>query len=204
MPSSDRMETDWSQADDFDLVRAIQQNNLNAFTALVERYQRSLINFFYQHSWDRQVAEDCAQEVFLKMFTRLDSYEPKAKFTTFLFRVARNLWIDKLRAARSRPVRASLDAPIGSEDGYSLQEQVASVAEGPVEELEKDERRKSLRRAVDRLSEEQKMVVLLSEFQGLKYQEIGEILEIPVGTVKSRMHTAVERLREILEENEMR
>ena len=72
-----------------------------------------------------------------------------------------------------------------------------------MEELEKDERRKSLRRAVDRLSEEQKLVVLLSEFQGLKYQEIGEILEIPVGTVKSRMHTAVERLREILEENEM-
>ncbi len=203
MPSSERARTDWSQADDFELVRGIQQNSLEAFTALVGRYQRSLINFFYQHSWDRQMAEDCAQEVFLKLYTRLDSYEPQAKFTTFLFRVAHNLWIDKLRASRSRPVRASLDAPVGTEEGSHLRDHIASAAESPVEGLESEERRDSLRKAVDRLPEEQKQVVLLSEFQGMKYQEIGEILGIPVGTVKSRMHTAVERLREILQQDEM-
>ena len=203
MSSSESMGTDWSQADDFELVRGIQQNNLEAFTALVERYQRSLINFFYHNSWDRQMAEDCAQEVFLKLYNRLDSYEPQAKFTTFLFRVARNLWIDKLRARRSRPVKASLDAPIGVEDGNVLQDRIASGAESPVEELEKEETKMSLRRAVDRLPEEQKLVVLLSEFQGMKYRDIGDILGIPVGTVKSRMHTAVERLREILEKDEM-
>ena len=203
MPSSERAVTDWSQMGDFELIRAIQQKDLNAFTALVGRYERSLINFFYHHSWDRQMAEDCAQEVFLKLYTRLDSYEPKAKFTTFLFRVARNLWIDKIRAARSRPVRASLDAPLGPDEGGFLQDRISSGEQGPAEEMEDKERRNSLRRAVDRLPEEQKMVVLFSEFQGMKYREIGEILGIPVGTVKSRMHTAVERLREILEQDEM-
>ena len=204
MPSSERTGTDWSRASDFELVRAIQQNNLDAFTALVERYERSLINFFHQHSWDRQMAEDCAQEVFLKMYTRLDSYEPQAKFTTFLFRVARNLWIDKLRAKRSRPVKASLDAPVGTEEGNVLGDHLSSGLESPVEELEKEEERIALRRAVDRLPEEQKLVVLLSEFQGMKYLEIGNILGIPVGTVKSRMHTAVDRLREMFENDDMR
>src|SRR5262245_10952709 len=187
----------WSQKDDAALLAAIQDGELGAFTALVARHQRSLINFFYHLCWDRQGAEDCAQEVFLRVYSHLDTYEPQAKFTTFLFRIARNLWIDRMRSAAVHGKPLSLEAQAGGE-GRSLQERVASRVQSPVEILAREEQQESLRRAIDQLPDEQKAVVILSEIQGMKYQDIGEILGVPVGTVKSRMHTAMERLKDLL------
>ena len=163
--------------DDAALLLALKDGNFAAFSELVDRHQRSLINFFYHLCWDRQAAEDCAQEVFLRVYSHLDRYEPQAKFTTFLFKIARNLWIDRVR---------------------SLGERVPARSLGPVEILAKEEQQAALQRAIDQLPEEQKAVVILSEIQGLKYQDISAILEVPVGTVKSRMHTAMERLKELL------
>jgi len=184
---------------DTELIAAFKKGSLPAFTELVERHQRSLINFFYHFSWDRQVAEDCAQDVFVKLHRHLDTYEPQAKFTTFLYRVARNLWIDKLRAGAGDPKPVSLESPVSYGEERTLRDRLPARAATPLEILEKEEAEEAVRRAIDALPEEQKMVVVLSERQGLKYQEIGEILEIPVGTVKSRMHTAVEKLKELLD-----
>jgi len=193
------MAGDWETLDDAALVAALQKGRLPAFTQLVDRHQRSLINFFYHLSWDRQVSEDCAQEVFLRLYSHLASYEPQAKFTTFLFRIARNLWIDRVRAETARGGKpASLDA---GED-RPLRDRVQGGSPTPVELLSRRETQQAMRDAIDRLPEEQKTVVILSEIQGLKYQEIGAILEIPVGTVKSRMHTAMERLKELLTEKD--
>jgi len=188
---------------DAELIAAIQRGDLGAFRALVERHQRALVNFFFHHAWDRQIAEDCAQEVFLRLYNHLGTYEPQAKFTTFLYRVARNLWIDRLRAAAGRPGTLSLESPLKPAQEGTLQDGIRSREEGPVELLEQRETHAALRAAIGLLPEEQRMVVLLAEIEGLKYRQIGEILEIPVGTVKSRMHTAVERLKEILGDHEM-
>ena len=190
--------------DDAALLLALKSGELTAFSALVDRHQRSLINFFYHLCWDRQAAEDCAQEVFLRVYSHRDTYEPQAKFTTFLFRIARNLWIDHVRsiAVHGRP--ASLDSRSVGGEGCSLGERLAARSLGPVEILAREEQQAMLQRAIDQLSEEQKAVVLLSEIQGLKYQDIGAILEVPVGTVKSRMHTAMERLKELLSVAEQR
>jgi len=184
--------------DDAALLRALQNGEFAAFSALVDRHQRSLINFFYHLCWDRQAAEDCAQEVFLRVYSHRDTYEPQAKFTTFLFRIARNLWIDRVRsiAVHGRP--ASLDSRSADGEGRSLGERVASRSLGPVEILAREEQQAALERALDQLPEEQKAVVILSEIQGLKYQDIGAILDVPVGTVKSRMHTAMEKLKDLL------
>ena len=199
------MTGDWDKLDDTALIASIQKGRIQAFTQLVERHQRSLINFFYHLSWDRQVAEDCAQEVFLRLYGHLGSYEPQAKFTTFLYRIARNLWIDRMRAEASRGGRpASLEAVSDSGGDRPLRDRVSSPSPTPVEILAKQETRQALRDAIERLPEEQKTVLILSEMQGLKYQEIGAILEIPVGTVKSRMHTAMERLKELLMDRENR
>jgi RNA polymerase sigma-70 factor (ECF subfamily) len=184
--------------DDAALLLALQNGELAAFSVLVDRHQRSLINFFYHFSWDRQAAEDCAQEVFLRIYTHRDTYEPQAKFTTFLFRIARNLWIDRVRSIAVHGKAASLDARSDGGEGRSLGECLAARSESPVEILAKEEEQATLRRALDQLPEEQKAVVILSEIQGLKYQDIGAILDIPVGTVKSRMHTAMEKLKELL------
>jgi len=191
------MKNEWSQMDDAGLLASLQAGELGAFNALVARHQRSLINFFYHLCWDRQGAEDCAQEVFLRVYSHLDTYEPQAKFTTFLFRIARNLWIDRMRSAAVHGKPLSLEAPAGG-DGRSLQERVASRVQSPVEILAREEQQDALRRAIDQLPDEQKSVVILSEIQGMKYQDIGEILGVPVGTVKSRMHTAMEKLKDLL------
>ena len=186
------------QRDDAALLLALKGGEFAAFSALVDRHQRSLINFFYHLCWDRQTAEDCAQEVFLRVYAHRDSYEPQAKFTTFLFRIARNLWIDRIRSDAVRGKAASLDRRSDGDEGRSLGERLAARAPGPVEILAREEQQAALRRAIEQLPEEQKAVVILSEIQGLKYQDIGAILDVPVGTVKSRMHTAMEKLKELL------
>ncbi|MBI3858115.1 MAG: sigma-70 family RNA polymerase sigma factor [Planctomycetes bacterium] len=193
------MKDDWSQKDDAALLAAVKEGELGAFTALVGRHQRSLINFFYHLCWDRQASEDGAQEVFLRIYSHLDSYEPQAKFTTFLFRIARNLWIDRMRTAAVHGKPLSLQSEGGGAgEGRALQDRVASKAASPVDILARREQQDALRRAIDQLPDEQKAVVILSEIQGMKYQDIGEILGVPVGTVKSRMHTAMDKLKDLL------
>lgn len=186
------------QRDDAALLLALKGGEFAAFSALVDRHQRSLINFFYHLCWDRQASEDCAQEVFLRLYSHLDTYEPQAKFTTFFYRIARNLWIDRIRtiAVHGRPL--SLESTGGGRQGPSLQDRVPSRSLGPSELLVRGEQQEALRRAIDRLPEEQKAVVILGEIQGMKYQDISAILDIPVGTVKSRMHTAMEKLKDLL------
>ncbi len=184
--------------DDAALLAALKAGDFAAFTAIVDRHQRSLINFFHHLCWDRQTAEDCAQEVFLRVYSHLDTYEPQAKFTTFLFRIARNLWIDRVRSAAVHGRPASLDARADGGEGRSLGERVASTSPEPSEILAREEQQAALRRAIDQLPEEQKAVVILGEIEGMKYQDIGAILDVPVGTVKSRMHTAMERLKDLL------
>ncbi len=200
------MQGDWDKLDDAALIVAIQKGKLAAFTQIVDRHQRSLINFFYHLSWDRQVSEDCAQEVFLRLYSHLGTYEPQAKFTTFLFRIARNLWIDRMRSEQARGGKpVSLEAPLGFGEERSLRDRLSGPSATPVEILARQETQDALKNAIDRLPEEQKTVLILSEMQGLKYQDISAILDIPVGTVKSRMHTAMERLKEILgDEEEMK
>ena len=184
--------------DDAALLLALKNGEFAAFSELVDRHQRSLINFFYHLCWDRQAAEDSAQEVFLRVYSHLDRYEPAAKFTTFLFRIARNLWIDRVRSMAVHGKPASLDSRSQGGEGRSLGDRVPALSLSPVDILAKEEQQAALQRAIDQLPEEQKAVVILSEIQGLKYQDIGAILDVPVGTVKSRMHTAMERLKELL------
>jgi len=185
-------------ADDAELIASLKAGDLRAFDALYERHHRSLLNFFHRVSWDPQLAEECVQEVFIKFHSHLAAYEPQAKFTTWLYKVAKNLWIDKLRAGAGHPKPASLESAAADGDERSMGDRLPAGTRTPVEILAKRETEEALRRAIDRLPEEQRLVVVLSELQGLKYQEIGEILDIPVGTVKSRMHTAVEKLKEFL------
>jgi RNA polymerase sigma-70 factor (ECF subfamily) len=196
------MQSDWSKLGDAELIAAIQAGKLGAFTQLVDRHQRSLINFFYHLSWDRAASEDCAQEVFLRLYAHLGTYEPQAKFTTFLYRIARNLWIDRVRSAATHGRPVSLESPVGFGEERTLQERVSAGAPTPVEILTRQEAQEALKAAIEQLPEEQRTVLVLSEIQGLKYQEIGAILEIPVGTVKSRMHTAMEKLKEMLADQE--
>ena len=174
----------------------------DAFRRLVERFQRPLINFFFRLTWDRFISEDYAQEVFTRLLGARHNYRPTAKFSTYLFRIAKNYWIDRYRASAIRPKMRSLDAPIRHSEGrpISMLDTVEATGSSAEDMMNSTEIRDRVKKAVGRLPEDLRLVFVLSENQGLKYADIAEVMEIPVGTVKSRMHAAVRRLRGMLKD----
>lgn len=179
-----------------------------AFETLVGRWRKPLLNFFYRLLWDRAAAEDLTQEVFLKVYRRRKEYKPQAKFSTYLYRIGRNCWVDYMRRTKRERKHLSLDTEWegngdeGNEGGKTLRERLASPRSEPRLEAQKEERSEALVEAVGALSEEHREVFILSAVQGLSYDETAKTVGVPVGTVKSRMHHAVKRLRERLKEFE--
>ncbi|MHC4778277.1 MAG: RNA polymerase sigma factor [Planctomycetota bacterium] len=185
---------------DEELMLEAKGGDEGAFTELVSRYERSLISFYFRLGWDRQLAEDCAQEVFLRVFRAKKDYIPRAKFRTYLFRIARNLWIDHIRAKRTKGKVLSLSQSSQiDEEGGALQERIEGDAPPPSAKMRSADLREKIVEAIDFLPEEQKSVFILCEVDGMRYSDVAEVLGIPVGTVKSRMHTAVSKIRARLE-----
>jgi len=187
---------------DSELMLRFRDGDESAFLELESKFRRPLMNFFFRLTWDRYSAEDCAQEVFIRIVRARHRYQPVAKFRTWMFRIAKNYWIDRYRKRSAAPAIRSLDTPIRADQGraITLEDTVEGDSPDPGGELRRREIGTAVKEAVARLPEEQRLVFVLSENQGLRYSEISEVLEIPVGTVKSRMHTAVRRLRELLKD----
>jgi RNA polymerase sigma-70 factor (ECF subfamily) len=186
-----------------DLLDCYRRGDAGAFTHLVEAFQARLVQFFYRLCWDRDRAEDLTQDLFLKLIRSAARYEPQGRLSTYVFRVATNLWIDHYRAQRPQPRLYSLDQP-AHEAAATIAD--ARPAEAPLpEQLAIDaEERARLRAALQQLTEPHRIVFELAVYQQLPYAEIGAILAIPVGTVKSRMHNSVQFLKQTLQRGEFR
>jgi len=179
-----------------ELMLRVGRGDLEAFEALHRRFGRPVLNFFFRLTWDRQLSEDMTQEVFVKLWRAAPRYRPTAKFTTFLFQIAKNHWLNELDRRRRRPSVQSLEA---APDGVpSPRDNVPWSGKDPSADAQDSELRERLRLAVENLSERLRDVYVLAEIRGLKYREISEELGIPVGTVKSRMHHAEKALRAFL------
>jgi len=183
---------------DAELMRRFGEGDDAAFRRLVERHQKPLTGFFWRRCLDRALAEDCVQEVFLRLVRHRGSWRPDAKFTTYLYRIAENHWIDRWRSKKAAPPGASLDAPSDDERDATTAFEASGAL--PFERAGQRELGEKIRRAVLRLTDEQRSVFALAEVRGMRYEDIGRTLGIPVGTVKSRMHAAVTRLRDLLAE----
>jgi RNA polymerase sigma-70 factor (ECF subfamily) len=181
-----------------ELLIAVGRGDERAFEELVKRYQLQLINFFFPLVWDRHTAEDLAQEVFVRLYTGAANYQPTAPFTSYLYRIARNCWIDQHRQTKSRRLERSIEAEDES-TGASLGDVLSMLIEQPEETARKEEFVKGLVGAIDTLPTDHKVVFILSQVEGLRYKQIGDILDIPEGTVKSRMHAALKKIREELQ-----
>ena len=181
---------------DAELMLAFRDGEEAGFEELVQRHRTPLINFCYRIVWDRDLAEDVVQEVFVRIHRHRADYEPRAKFTTYLYRIARNCSVDYLRKSRHQRKDRSLDAE--DEDGRSLYDNVDQRAENPAAGANKEEFADSVIEAIQSLPEEHRIVFILSEVEDMKYAEISEVLDVPVGTIKSRMHNATKKLREKL------
>ncbi len=189
---------------DNELMTRCREGSTDAFETLVDRHKDRLVNFFYGLCNNRARAEDFAQEVFIKIFKNRDSYEPSGKFTSYMFTIAKNHWYDYLRSKESDRNPISLDQPLGSEESdfnlKSLLEHENALE--PHQALTEEEKKELLHRAVEQLPESHRMVIVLSNFEQKPHEEISEILDIPVGTVKSRKYLAIDKLESILQEME--
>ncbi|MCC6149910.1 MAG: sigma-70 family RNA polymerase sigma factor [Planctomycetes bacterium] len=185
-------------ARDLELMRRFQAGDADAFTQLYERHLRGLLNFFFRLCWDASMSEDFAQEVLLRVYKSARNWEPNAKFTTFLYRIARNHWIDHCRLLSTQKEKVSLNADAAGEGELSLIDRLPDDIKPPEDDLDRRELYGAIMKALEQLPEEQRMVFVLSEIEEMKYQEIAEVMDVPVGTIKSRMHTAIAKLQELL------
>ena len=175
-----------------------RDGDMQGFDRFVEAYERRLVQFFYRLCWDLPRAEDMTQNLFLKLLRNAARYRPEGKLSTFVFRVATNLWIDHYRADRPRRRLFAVDqAMLGQGEPLRGRE-----SESPSDRLERDEEKARMRAALEELTEPHRLVFELAVYQEMPYAEIGRVLEIPVGTVKSRMHNSVKALRERLNRDE--
>jgi RNA polymerase sigma-70 factor (ECF subfamily) len=184
------------------LMFAYQRGDVRAFEVLLTRHRRPVYNFILRFVGDKAQGEDLLQEVFLRVIKGADAYQKQAKFTTWLYTIARNLCVDAARRGKHRKAQ-SLDAPMDANerDGATLLEVVADGQQaGPDRQAIGNELHGKLHAAINRLSEEQREVFLMREFLDMPFKDIADVVGCPENTVKSRMRYALEKLREELEE----
>lgn len=167
--------------DDRDLIAGAQRGDRQAFGELVCRHQEGLVGMLYRLYGDPRLAEDAAQEAFVRVWQNLNKYDPQYAFRSWLYRIAANLALDALR--RERP---SVEI-----DSLEIRDEQPS----PEQTAETRQRAAQVRRALAGLSLPLRLVLVLREYQGLSYQEISVALDIPIGTVMSRLNTARTQLK---------
>jgi RNA polymerase sigma-70 factor (ECF subfamily) len=180
---------------DAELVRLVLAQDPDAFGVLVERYRVRLYRFVERYTNDAEDARDVTQEVFLKVHAALDSYDPKYKFSTWLFRIAGNAAIDHLRRRKVRPLPLELPR---DEDGEAKTSDPRETRPDPFEDLSRARLRDALAAAIDRLPDDYRELISLRHYGEMPYEEIAELKGMPLGTVKNKLFRARQALRDLL------
>jgi RNA polymerase sigma-70 factor (ECF subfamily) len=184
---------------DREVVTLAKAGKEAAYRELLRRYERPVFSLIYRMVRDRALAEDLAQETFIKVLNALESYRPEYKFSSWVFKIANNAAIDQLR--RREVDTLSLD---GAPDARTADEvqatalQAADRQESPLAELESRELGSQIELAVGKLRPEYRTCILLRHVEGRSYEEIAEVMDLPLGTVKTYIHRARLELREYL------
>ena len=182
------------------LMVAYQRGEVRAFEVLLDRHKRPVFNFILRYVGSRETAEDLMQETFLRVIKGAAAYQRQAKFTTWLYTIARNLCVDQSRRAKHRKAQ-SLDAPMSSsDDSGTLLDVIPSSGIASDRRTESNHLQIRLHQALANLSEEQREVFLMREFLDMPFKDIASVVGVPENTVKSRMRYALEKLRLELEE----
>lgn len=186
--------------DDERLMLAFRKGDVRAFEQLVRRHRAPVFNFILRFTGNRQRAEDVLQETWLKVVRSASEYEAKAKFTTWVYTIARNLCVDSARKESYRQTESLDSAPGASQEGRSLGELLPDGSASPERGAHNVRLRPLIESALRALPEEQREVFILREYSGIAFKEISEVTGVPEPTVKSRMRYALEGLRKRLAE----
>jgi RNA polymerase sigma-70 factor (ECF subfamily) len=187
--------------DDATLIEQAQAGDMGAFGRLVLRYQDRVLNACWRISGNREDAQDLTQEAFLHALEKMNTFERRASFYTWVFRIAVNLSISHRRKSAKRS-HLSLHNPDGrpvvDHQAATLVGRVSAESNDPSAKLTARETHRVVLDAMDELDDDHRAVIVLKDIEGFDYREIGEILEVPLGTVKSRIHRARMALRDRL------
>ena len=176
-------------------VEKVRKGDRDAYADIVEIYQNQLFQICYRMLGNRHEAEDIAQEAFTRAYFNIHTFDLNRKFSTWLFRIATNLCIDRIR--KKKP-DYHLDAEVKGTEGLTMYSRIASDNRLPEEELLSMEVQERVQYEISRLPEKYRAAIVLKYMEELSLAEIGEILDLPVGTVKTRIHRGREALRKQL------
>lgn len=186
------------QGSDEELMISYRDGDKGAFDVLYRKYERPVLDFIYRSIMSVDEAENLCQETFFRVVRARQNYEATAKFKTWIFQIALNLCRDRLRRLKHRN-HLSLSTPISQDHGAEeLQGSIPNPSPNIEETVEKVKLNTLVQRAIASLPEREHLVVILKEYQGLKFLEISEIMDCPVGTLKSLNYRAHEKLKKIL------
>ncbi|HXT18554.1 MAG TPA: sigma-70 family RNA polymerase sigma factor [Gemmatimonadaceae bacterium] len=185
---------------DADVVALAQQGRDAAFRELIRRYERPVFSLIYRMVRDRELAEDLAQDTFIKVLNHIDRYRPEFKLSSWLFKIANNVAIDHLRRRTLDTV--SIDGSPHAQTADAIEATSIDVVgdrESALDELEAREMGASIERAIASLRPEYRSCIMLRHVEGRSYEEIAATLDLPLGTVKTYIHRARHELRRALE-----
>ena len=180
---------------DYSLVERCRSNDDAAFSEVVSRYKAKIYNYIYRMTGSSEDAEDLTQEVFIRMYTSIDSFRGQSSLNTWLFRIAGNLCIDRFRRTKNHVPACSLDEPMGDADQAR---EVADSTYEPHRLLENGEMAQQIQLALAKLPEKLRATLLLHDIEGMPDEESAQGAGCPLGTVKSRLFNARMQLRQHL------
>lgn len=197
MPTTDEL----GSLPDADVVRLAQEGRELAFRELVRRYERPVFSLVFRMVRNRELAEDLAQDAFIKVLNHIDRYSPEFKFSSWVFKIANNVAIDHLRRRKLDTI--SIDGSAHASSPTEVQASAFDLADGQesaLDELEAKELGDAIEAAIGELRPEYRSCIMLRHVEGRSYEEIASTLDLPLGTVKTYIHRARHELREALEE----
>ena len=190
---------DLANLPDADVVALAQQGREPAYRELLRRYERPVLSLVFRMVHDRTVAEDLAQDTFIKVLNNIDRYRPEFKFSSWLFKIANNVAIDHLRKRQLNTISIDGSPHAGTASEIAATSiELADPSESALEEMEAKELGSSIERAIAQLRPEYRSCILLRHVEGRSYEEIAATLDLPLGTVKTFIHRARHQLRELL------
>lgn len=195
-----KLPSDLGTVSDQEVVEWALKGHERAYRELVRRYERPVFSLVYRMMRHRERAEDLTQETFVKALNALESYRPDYKFSSWIFKIANNAAIDQLR--RKELETLSIDGAPDADSADTAREsalQLRDAGESPLDELEARELGSAIERAIGQLRPEYRSCIILRHVEGYPYEEIAELLELPLGTVKTYIHRARNELKQVLE-----
>lgn len=177
------------------LMLRVREGDEESFRVLLDKHRKTVIRFVYRMVQDHAVAEEISQEVFLRVYRSRDSYQPAAKFTTWLFRIATNLALNRLRDGKKERGHQRLDAPREMGNDGDRAREVIDRTPSAEQEMVRESRLKEVRDAIALLPEKQRAAILMHKYEEMEYSQIANVLECSESAVKSLLFRAYETLR---------